>query len=208
MRTLLHPPRQLMWTSGWLPIVSVRSGTTRSVSRRGAALRTALAAVTGACSPPTTLNGSLRGSAGRDGASDSVPRQVVGQFQFLDKIVQAVRGCRLSVMEAFGRISSSALLASSRCSHLEIWTLRLRPRFFQLVMVFGCCLWSTAYWIFREILRAPHLVRLWKHEALGEFQHFLRCCELVRPPFGLNGEVCPVDASGCSFSQRGSHVGC
>ena len=137
-------PRQLTWTPGWLPIVGVRLGTTRSVSvsRRGAALRTAVAAFTGTCSPRTTPNGSLRGSAGRVGASDSVLQQVVEQFQFLDVVVQAVRGCRLSVMEAFRRMSSSTLPASSRCSHLEIWTLRLRPRFFQLVMVFGCCLWE------------------------------------------------------------------
>ena len=94
-------------------MMNVRRGTMRSVSRRGAALRTALAATAGTCSPRTTPNGSLRGSAGREGASDSVLRQMVGQFQFLDKVVverwlgcgysqplvQAVRGSRLSVME-------------------------------------------------------------------------------------------------------------
>ena len=30
---------------------------------------------------------------------------------------------------------------------------------FGLGPVFGCCLWSTAFWTFREILRARHLVR-------------------------------------------------
>ena len=58
---------------------------------------------------------------------------------------------------------------------LENWTLRLRPRFCQLVMVFRCCLWSKAYWIFREILRANHLLRQWIHglrEALDEFHLF------------------------------------
>ena len=87
----------------------------------------------GTCSPQTTPNGSLRGSAGRQGASVSVLRQgggavpVLGQGRgerwlgcgYSQPLVQAVRGCRLSVMEAFGRISSSALPASSRCSHLE-----------------------------------------------------------------------------------------
>ena len=28
----------------------------------------------------------------------------------------------------------------------------------------------------------------------------------VSSPSGLNGEVCPVDASGCSFAPRSSHV--
>ena len=39
---------------------------------------------------------------------------------------------------------------------LGIWTLLLCPCIFQLILAFGCCLWSTAYWIFREILRALH----------------------------------------------------
>ena len=50
---------------------------------------------------------------------------------------------------------------------LEIWTLLLCPCIFQLLLAFGCCLWSTAYWIFREILRAPHLVRQWIHVLRG-----------------------------------------
>ena len=44
------------------------------------------------------------------------------------------------------------LPALPHCSHLENWTLLLCPRIFQLILAFGCCLWSTAYWIFRE----PH----------------------------------------------------
>ena len=43
--------------------------------------------------------------------------------------------------------------------------------------VFGCCLWSTSYWIFREILRASHLVRQWIHVLRGlwtNFTYFLR----------------------------------
>ena len=46
---------------------------------------------------------------------------------------------------------------------VENWTLPLCPRFIQLILAFGCCLWSTAFWIFREILRAPHWVRQWLH---------------------------------------------
>ena len=152
---------------------------------------------------------------GKSGPGWCVLLLVYPLTQWLEQpLVQAVRGCRLSVMEAFGRISSSTLPALSRCSHLEIWTLLLCPRIFQLVLVYGCRLWSTAYWIFREILRALHLVRQWIHvlrEALEEFTHFLRCGELesrgVWPPFLHNGEACTVDASGCSFSQRGSHFG-
>ena len=43
---------------------------------------------------------------------------------------------------------------------------------FSLGLVFRCCPWSTAFWIFREILHAHHLVRQWIHvlrEALDEF---------------------------------------
>ncbi len=50
---------------------------------------------------------------------------------------------------------------------LGIWTLLLCPCIFQLILAFGCCLWSTAYWIFREILSAPHLVRQWIHVIRG-----------------------------------------
>ena len=88
--------------------------------------------------------------------------------QWLEQpLVQVVHGCRLSAMEAFGRISSSALPALPRCSHLENWTLPLCPCICQLFLAFGCCLWSTAYWIFREILRAPQLVRQWIHVLRG-----------------------------------------
>ena len=42
------------------------------------------------------------------------------------------------------------------------------------------------------------------------FTHLLRCGGLasgsVLSPFGLNGEACPVDASGCSFALRTSHL--
>ena len=45
---------------------------------------------------------------------------------------------------------------------------------------------------------------------LTYFTHFLRCGGLESlsflSPFGLNGEVCPVDASGCCLALRGSHL--
>ena len=53
---------------------------------------------------------------------------------------------RLLVMEAFGRISSSTLPASSRCSHLEIWT-SPSPSYLSVPLVFECYLWSTSYCI-------------------------------------------------------------
>ena len=63
----------------------------------------------------------------------------------------------------------------SRCSHLEIWTLP-SPSYLSVLLVYGCCLWSTSY---SGCVRC--LVQQWKHvlrQALGEFQHFLRCAEL------------------------------
>ena len=88
-------------------------------------------------------------------------RLVYHLTQWLEQpLVQAVHGCRLSAMEAFGACLA-ALFA------LENWTLLLCPCIFQLILAFGCCLWSIAYWIFREILRAPHLVRQWIHVLRG-----------------------------------------
>ena len=52
-------------------------------------------------------------------------------------LVQAVHGCRLSAMEAFGRIPCYRCCVS-RCSHLENWTLLLRLRIFQHILAFGC----------------------------------------------------------------------
>ena len=114
--------------------------------------------------------------------------------RLLSTAVHALRGSRLSVLEAFGRISSSALPASSRCSHWEIWTLRLCPRIFQPlfwclgvacgVQRIGCfgrsCVLATCGYMFFE--------KIWNN-----FSHFLRCGELesrnVWPPFFLNESV-------------------
>ena len=111
---------------------------------------------------------------GKSGLAWCVLLLVYPLTQWLEQpVVQAVHGCRLSAMEAFGRTSSSALPALPRCSHLENWTPLLWSCIFQLILAFGCCLWSTAYWIFREILRAPHLVRQWIHvlRALRNYLH-------------------------------------
>ena len=81
-----------------------------------------------------------------------------------------------------------------------------------LVLVFGCCLWSTAYWIFRDACATwfnngyTFYERLWTN-----FSIFYVAAnsnpDSVCSPSGLNGQVCRVDASGCSFSQRGSRDG-
>ena len=44
----------------------------------------------------------------------------------------------------------ACLVALFALGKLENWTLLLCLRIFQLVMAYGCCLWSTAYWIFRK----------------------------------------------------------
>ena len=83
--------------------MSVCRGTTKSSSRRGAASRTALASLSGVCSPRTTSHGSLRGRADREGASDSVLRRqgggvvpVLGQCHGWSGVVQ-----RISTTESF-----------------------------------------------------------------------------------------------------------
>ena len=118
MRTLLHPRRRLSWR--------LIRGTTWSVIRHGFASCTALAALAGVCSERATPNGSPRGSEDREGVSDSVPvlRQGRGDRWLgcgcSQPPVLTVLGYQ-SVMEAFGRISSSTC-PSPRYSHLEIWT--------------------------------------------------------------------------------------
>ena len=137
----------------------------------------------------------------------------VPQFQFFDKWWCSSRtcerwlGCGFSQplctlcagaacqsWRLFGRISSSAFaLPRSRCSHWEIWTLRLCPRIFQPlfwclgvacgVQRIGCfgrsCVLATCGYMFFE--------KIWNN-----FSHFLRCGELesrnVWPPFFLNGK--------------------
>ena len=115
---------------------------------------------------------------------------------------------RLSVMEGFGRMSSSTLPSSSRCSHLEIWILP-SPSYLSVLLVFGCCLWSTSYW-FRDACAA------WFNSGYmlcgrlrTNFSIFYVAVNsnpeaFFFSPFGLNGEVCTVDVFGCSFSQRGT----
>ena len=128
--------------------------------------------------------------------------------------MQAVRGCRLSAVEADRKTS----LFHVACFIARFALGNLDTSLFALVSSSPCSCMGVAcgaqrIGLFREILRALLLVRQWIHalrEALYEFTHFLRCGELesrgVWPPFSQIGEACTVDASGCSFSQRGSHL--
>ena len=114
---------------------------------------------------------------------------------------------------AFGRISYPLC---SRSSHLEsgalfplslflavivpgVWVL-LRSIFRKMSLSVGAMLGSTVDFCSASVL--------WWLRTY--FTHFLRCGGLesfsVLSPFGLNGEVCPVDASGCSLALRRSHL--
>ena len=79
---------------------------------------------------------------------------------------------------------------------------------------------GVQHWIFLEILRL--LVGAFlgstvdtcsasvtgRSEELHTFSTFAADSipDCVSSPFGLNGEECPVDASGCSFAPRSSHL--
>ena len=118
-------------------------------------------------------------------------------------LVQTVLGYQ-SVMEAFGRISSSTC-PLPRYSHLEIWT-SPSPLFLSVLRCLGvasgvrrirdaCYAWFNSGYMFHERL-------------LVNFTYFLRVVSsdprrLLSIP--QNGEVCTVDASSCSVSSRGSH---
>ena len=116
-------------------------------------------------------------------------------------LVQTVLGYQ-SVMEAFGRISSSTC-PSPRYSHLEIWTLP-SPSYLSVLRCLG-----VAFGV--RCIRDACLVQQWIHvlrEAFGEL-HIFSTCGALRPVAFLsisqNGEVCTVNASSCSVSSRGSH---
>ena len=75
-------------------------------------------------------------------------------------------GCaRVPLVSPGGFLEEFPVLRCLPCRVVR--TLLLCPCTFQLIVAFGCCLWSRAYWIFREILRAPHLVRQWIHVLRG-----------------------------------------
>ena len=70
-------------------------------------------------------------------------------------------------------------------------------------------------WIFREMtfirgrntwLHSGYMFCVSTFVALDVFHTFLTLRRRVLSPFGLNGEVCPVDASGCSLALRSSHL--
>ena len=85
--------------------------------------------------------------------------------------------------------------------------------------VCGCCLWSTAFDFSGDSSATRGrflLVRQWIHVlhqywAIGRIAHIFYVAadfilDCVSSPFGLNGEECPVDASGCSFAPRSSNL--
>ena len=115
-------------------------------------------------------------------------------------LVQTVLGYP-SVMEAFGRISSSTC-PSPRYSHLEIWTLP-SPLYLSVLRCLGVA--SGARFLGRVLgstvdtcstrgfWRTSHIFYVW-------------CTQIVAfLSIPQNGEVCTVDASSCSVSSRGSH---
>ena len=124
-------------------------------------------------------------------------------------LVQAVRGCcALSAYGSFWMISSSASCRCSRYSHLEIWTSRPLPSFLSaLVRCLGVACGVRR--IFGTGALLGSTVDTCSTGGFGRISLILRCGELefqgVCFPFLLKGEVCTVAASGCSFSQRGSH---
>ena len=120
--------------------------------------------------------------------------KVAGQCQFLDDVMVSggwgaatlsrwYRLCAGAACESWRLLENFPLLRCLLCRVVRTW----KSGHFsfalvcQLVVACGCCLWSTAYWISREILRAPHLVQQCIHvlrEALEEITYFLRCGEL------------------------------
>ena len=139
-----------------------------------------------------------------------------------------------TIMAAFGRLGRVLVMRQStvaierisyplcsRCSHLESGALFPcdsvpGSHWFRAS---GCCLSSTENWILtgdfclrgcgtwfdsRYMFCDSTLV------AMDEFHTFFYDAADSNPEVLLslllqNGEVCPVDASGCSFAQRGSH---
>ena len=108
----------------------------------------------------------------------------------------------------------------SRGSHVKSGALfRLSLYLAVLVPCVWALLMSTENWILREILFSwvmlgstvdtVHVSTL----AFGSISHLFIVAadsnpDCVSSPFGLNGEECPVDASGCSFAPRSSHLEC
>ena len=119
---------------------------------------------------------------------------------------------------ALGRISCPL---RSRGSHLESWCIisvvlvlavtdpgvwvllrSTEHRFFSGDVYFRGCnsLYNSGYMLVRQYLG-----------GFGRFSHIFYVAadsnpDSVSSPFGFNGEVCPVDASGCSFAPRSSHL--
>ena len=184
---------------------------------------------------PLLVVASLTGGDEVDATSGVIPQLLLEEFQLsLDDSARAVctwgvrllhaamvrlgRGPRhASALDALRRISFAL---RSRCSHLEsgalfpltlylavivpgVWVLLLSAE----IGFFGRFLFS---WV-------QNLVRQWIHALRQYFGGFGRNTHIFyfaadsNPEVLLslllqNGEACPVDASGCSFALRGSHL--
>ena len=91
------------------------------------------------------------------------------------------RWCRLCLGPpvshgGFGKNFLFHVASSSRCSHWDIWTLP-SPSYLSVLLVYGCCLWSTSYWFFREILRAPHADDAFEGFFFSHFSPGLKRCD-------------------------------
>ena len=191
MRTLLHPLRQLVWTPWvdgddvWIRIDKGRSG--------------------GSCCP-TTGSGNRRGS-GADGSMVLTGDEMgCGYFQLL---LQAVRGAALCqptvALEEFPLLRRFARAVRTWKSGL-----RLRPRIFQSFWCLGVACGVRRIFGTRALLGST--VDTFSTGGFGRISHIFYVAADSDPEafflhFVLNGEICTVAASGCSFSQRASHVG-
>ena len=117
--------------------------------------------------------------------------------------------------DAIGSISCPLCLCSS---HLEYGTLFPCPCIWQSSFrASGCCLCLRKLDFSGDDFRggnawynSGYMLCVSTLEAMDEFHTFstLRQTRILKlsSPFGLNGEVRPVDASGCSLALRGSHL--
>ena len=119
----------------------------------------------------------------------------------LEQPVLTVLGYQ-SVMEAFGRISSSTCPLPALFAHGNL-DIAFTPRIFQSFGVWGV-LWSTLYSgrVLGSTVDTCFTSGFWR--ILHIF--YVWCTQIVAfLSIPQNGEVCTVDASSCSVSSRGSH---
>ena len=105
-----------------------------------------------------------------------------------DPVAWSSRWCRLcagaSLRKLLDEFPHPRRVAARAVCTWKAGLLPLPSYFSVLVLVYGCCLWSTAYWIFRDACAT--WVQLWIHvlrEAFGRIhRHFstLRCTRILR----------------------------